>query len=76
MDIRSTVKDRCRIRCRQRVTNLDIARTDMVFGPLMREQVGRVAPRWIVGREHILLTEQPSRLVDRVRGCGKRCPLR
>ena len=43
MDIRLTVKDEMPDSAgRQRVTNLDIARTDMVFGPLMREQVGRV----------------------------------
>ena len=76
MDIRLTVKDEMPDSAgRQRVTNLDIARTDMVFGPLMREQVGRVAPRVDrFGREHILLTEQPSRLVDRGPGLRQAVP--
>ena len=47
----------------------------MVFGPLMREQVGRVAPRVDrFGREHILLTEQPPRLVDRGPGLRQAVP--
>ena len=57
------------------LSNLDIARTDLVFGPLMREQVGRVAPRVDrFGREHILLTEQPSRLVERGPGIRQAVP--
>jgi len=57
------------------LSNLDIARTDMVFGPLMREQVGRVAARVDrFGREHILLTEQPSRLVERGPGIRQAVP--
>ena len=46
--------------------NLDIAKSDLVIGPLMRENVGLAAPRIDrFGREHLLLTEQPSRYVER-----------
>ena len=48
------------------VSNLDIARCDVVLGPLMRENVSVVVPRIDrFGREHVLLTEQPGRLVER-----------
>ncbi|MDG1675087.1 MAG: hypothetical protein P8H88_06535, partial [Flavobacteriales bacterium] len=51
---------------RTQVTNLDIARCSLVIGPLMRENVGVVAPRIDrFGREHVLLTEQPERYVQR-----------
>lgn len=48
------------------VHSLDIARADLVLGPLMRENVAVVAPRIDrFGREHVLLTEQPERYVQR-----------
>ena len=51
---------------KSQVTNLDIARSSLVVGPLMRENVGVVAPRVDrFGREHVLLTEQPDRYVQR-----------
>ena len=46
--------------------NLDIAKSDLVVGPLMRENVGVAVPRIDrFGREHVLLTEQPERYVER-----------
>ena len=46
--------------------NLDIAKSDVVVGPLMRENVGVAVPRIDrFGREHVLLTEQPERYVER-----------
>ncbi len=58
---------------RPQVGNLDIARCDLVLGPLMRENVGVVAPKVDrFGREQLLLTEQPERYVSRgpgVRQC-------
>jgi len=51
---------------RIQVTNLDIARASLVIGPLMRENVGVVASRIDrFGREHVLLTDQPERYVER-----------
>jgi len=47
-------------------SNLDIAQCDLVVGPLMRENVGVAVPRIDrFGREHVLLTEQPERYVER-----------
>lgn len=47
-------------------SNLQIARADIVVGPLMRENVGVAAPKVDrFGREHVLLTEQPERYVER-----------
>ncbi|MGB1635781.1 MAG: hypothetical protein ACPHBR_03275 [Flavobacteriales bacterium] len=55
------------------VGNLDIARCDLVLGPLMRENLGVVAPKVDrFGREQLLLTEQPEFYVARgpgVRQC-------
>ena len=46
-------------------SNLQIARADIVVGPLMRENVGVAAPKVDrFGREHILLTEQPERYLS------------
>ena len=46
--------------------NLDIAQCDLVVGPLMRENVGVIVPRIDrFGRDHVLLTEQPDRYVER-----------
>ncbi|MEC7950842.1 MAG: hypothetical protein VX190_05745, partial [Bacteroidota bacterium] len=51
---------------RMQFNNLDIAKSDLVVGPLMRENVGVAVPRIDrFGREHILLTEQPERYVER-----------
>tara|TARA_B110000003_G_scaffold244031_1_gene252879 strand:- start:20280 stop:21623 length:1344 start_codon:yes stop_codon:yes gene_type:complete len=47
-------------------SNLQIARADIVIGPLMRENLGVAAPKVDrFGREHVLLTEQPQRYVER-----------
>ena len=46
--------------------NLDIAKCELVLGPLMRENVAIAAPRIDrFGREHVLLTEQPAHHVER-----------
>ena len=51
---------------RPQFSNLDIAKSDVVLGPLMRENVGVAVPRIDrFGREHVLLTEQPDRYVER-----------
>lgn len=48
------------------IHSLDIARADLVVGPLMRENVAVVADRIDrFGSEHVLLTEQPDRYVQR-----------
>ena len=51
---------------KMQVTNMDIARCDVVLGPLMRENLAVVAPtidRY--QKNQILLTEQPERMVQR-----------
>ena len=56
---------RCRTPGQLQFNNLDIA-SDLVVGPLMRENVGVAVPRIDrFGREHVLLTEQPERYVER-----------
>jgi len=47
-------------------TNMDLANSELVIGPMLREHVGVLAPRIDrYGCEHILLTDQPNRYVQR-----------
>ena len=53
-----------------------LGRADVVVGPLMRENVGVVAPKIDrLGKQHILLTEQPERYVERGPGVRSAVPL-
>lgn len=51
---------------RTQLSSEALAQADVVFGPLMRENVADVVPRVDRFRpEHVLLTDQPDRYVDR-----------
>ena len=61
---------------RPQYSQAHLGRADVVVGPLMRENVGVVAPKIDrLGRQHILLTEQPERYVERGPGVRSAVPL-
>ena len=60
---------------RPQYSQAHLGRADVVVGPLMRENVGVVAPKIDrLGKQHILLTEQPERYVERGPGVRAAVP--
>ena len=54
----------------------DLVKSDVVFGPLMRENVAVVMSRIDrLRKEHVLLTEQPYRHLEQGMPSAKRCRL-
>ena len=61
---------------RPQYSQAQLGRADVVVGPLMRENVGVVAPKIDrLGKQHLLLTEQPERYVERGPGVRSAVPL-
>ena len=61
---------------RPQYSQAQLGRADVVVGPLMRENVGIVAPKIDrLGKQHLLLTEQPERYVERGPGVRSAVPL-
>ena len=61
---------------RPQYSQAHLGRADVVVGPLMRENVGVVAPKIDrLGKQHVLLTEQPERYVERGPGVRAAVPL-